>query len=178
MNDLEAWLNQLSDLQLPRWDQLPTLDLYMDQVLEYVNTFVQTSLSEDSKVVTAAMINNYVKQKLLPAPHKKKYSRSHLAYIIVISVLKEVLALQDIEKGIRMQKSRYGTEQAFNHFVDQLELTVKVLSQAIVDPTTVQLNILSFEDNLTVEMALVSYVSQKITLYLLHHTDASEEEHD
>ena len=111
--ELNAWAEELSAVHLPRWDELPSLNLYMDQVLEYINEtlsflIVQSpdpsnhSKGED-KHLTSAMINNYVKQKLIPKPEKKRYQRRHIACLIVYVLLKQVLPLTDIQKGIYLQ---------------------------------------------------------------------------
>ena len=59
----------------PKWSELPTIDLYLDQVLLYVNQLDSSSIVDDDKGLTAAMINNYVKNGHLDKPIKKKYSR-------------------------------------------------------------------------------------------------------
>lgn len=111
--ELNAWAEELSVVHLPRWDELPSINLYMDQVLEYINDtlsflIVQDHTSDekaksDDKFLTSAMINNYVKQKLIPKPEKKRYQRKHIACLIVYVLLKQVLPLTDIQKGIYLQ---------------------------------------------------------------------------
>ena len=46
----------------PKWAELPNLDLYLDQVLLYVNQLDSSSIVDDDKGLTSAMINNYVKK--------------------------------------------------------------------------------------------------------------------
>lgn len=111
--ELNAWAEELSAVHLPRWDELPSLNLYMDQVLEYINETLSFLMVQppdpnnhskgDDKLLTSAMINNYVKQKLIPKPEKKRYQRRHIACLIVYVLLKQVLPLTDIQKGIYLQ---------------------------------------------------------------------------
>ena len=85
---------------LPSWDELPDIDLYMDQVIEIVNKYfsnIELFYGEHNEI-TRPMINNYVKLNIMPAPIKKKYSRLHLVYIIVICTLKQSLNMNTIQK--------------------------------------------------------------------------------
>ncbi len=96
--DAAAWAGQGQGLSLPSWDQLPAIPLYMDQVLLYLSdqlAFFQRQ--EDTPLLTSSMINNYVKNGVLPHPEKKKYSRGHLAALVVVGALKQVLSIQDIK---------------------------------------------------------------------------------
>lgn len=82
---------------LPRWSELPDIELYMDQVISQLNKYLTPMLGErGGPAVTASMINNYVKQQLLPAPNKKRYARIHLAHLVAICLLKQVLSIPDI----------------------------------------------------------------------------------
>ncbi|MBF5067431.1 DUF1836 domain-containing protein, partial [Salmonella enterica subsp. enterica serovar Istanbul] len=80
---------------------LPQFDLYMDQVIQYVNDIV-TPLGFGE--ITSTMVNNYVKKGVIKAPVKKKYRPKQLANILVIAMLKLVFALNAIAKGIRFAK--------------------------------------------------------------------------
>lgn len=101
----------------PKWSELPTIDLYLDQVLLYVNQLDSSSIVDDDKGLTAAMINNYVKNGHLDKPIKKKYSRRQLARLIVITCLKNVFAIQEISKTIS-SLTKYGDSEAmYDNFV-------------------------------------------------------------
>lgn len=69
---LRAWAEDLKELRLPRWEELPELELYMDQVITLVDRYL-SPLMEDEKhqLLSSAMVNNYVKHKLVPPPVKK-----------------------------------------------------------------------------------------------------------
>ncbi|KXT73720.1 hypothetical protein SGODD07_00378 [Streptococcus gordonii] len=58
-------------ISFPLWQELPDLDLYLDQVLLYVNSVNQKAFPGQEKVLTAAMINNYVKHAHIQKPIKK-----------------------------------------------------------------------------------------------------------
>ena len=101
----------------PKWSELPTIDLYLDQVLLYVNQLDSSSIVDDDKGLTAAMINNYVKNVHLNKPIKKKYSRRQLARLIVITCLKNVFAIQEISKTISSLTKDGDSEAMYDNFV-------------------------------------------------------------
>ncbi len=76
-----------------RWEDIPDIDLYMDQVLSYMPR--QHPGLELNENLTSAMINNYIKKGLLPRAKGKKYSREHIAYLTAICLLKQVLSVTD-----------------------------------------------------------------------------------
>ena len=89
--DLMSWSDSLMEFHLPRWEELPNFDLYMDQVITLIEGYLYILSDGKENVLTSAMINNYVKQKLVPKAEKKRYNRMHMAYLIAITVLKQVL---------------------------------------------------------------------------------------
>ena len=72
MNEYTAWREGLKKLNIPKWDDLPNIELYMDQVVAYVNTVLEPL---PMPPITPAMVNNYVKKQVLMAPKKKKYPK-------------------------------------------------------------------------------------------------------
>lgn len=108
----------------PRWDELPSLPLYMDQVTLVLEETLRPLFQEKDPILTPAMINNYVKQKIMPAPHKKKYRREHMAALMVISLLKRVLSMPEIGSIIAMMTAESATSQTYNNFCAELERTL------------------------------------------------------
>ena len=92
---LTVWLEELEKFDLPDWESLPQLDLYMDQVILLLNRYLSPIVGEE-KYVTASIINNYVRMKVMPPPVKKRYARMHLAYLIIICTLKQSLSISSI----------------------------------------------------------------------------------
>jgi hypothetical protein len=102
LENLEKVNNHLEEHPLPEWDELPEFELYMDQVIMLLGQYLKlyTTENPEDKFITAPMINNYVKLKIMPAPIKKKYNRVHLAYLIIICSLKQTLSMATIQKII------------------------------------------------------------------------------
>ncbi len=105
--------------KLPYWDELPEIDLYMDQVIALMEKYLSFHKTEDdTKIITNSMINNYVKLGIMPAPVKKKYSREHIAYLIIICSLKQALPISNIKDLIEIRVKRTSIEETLNFFSD------------------------------------------------------------
>lgn len=111
----------MPSIKLPRWEELPSIDLYKEQVLELLEVYLQPL---GIRPITSSMINNYTKLNLIPAPIKKKYSRKHLAHIFIIALLKDVFEISEIVRGINLEKGLLGHDIAYNIFIQEIEDSV------------------------------------------------------
>lgn len=112
--------NLETKILFPRWDELPDLDLYLDQVLLYVNNVCKPAFTASDKGLTASMINNYVKHAYLDKPLNKKYNRQQVARLIAITSLKTVFSIQDIAATLDMLNAQTQSEKLYNDFVDYM----------------------------------------------------------
>ena len=93
-NLLKSILANISDISYVKPEDIPNIDLYMDQVTTFMDSHLQSSKRyEDDKVLTKTMINNYAKNNLLPPPVKKKYSKEHVLVMIFIYYFKNILSI-------------------------------------------------------------------------------------
>ncbi|WP_156009376.1 DUF1836 domain-containing protein [Streptococcus ruminantium] len=106
---------------LPYWHELPDLDLYLDQVLMYVNQATKAPYCLEQKALTAAMINNYVKHKQIEKPIKKKYKKHQLARLIALTILKNVFSIQEISQTLKMLLLSSDSATLYNHFIDCMQ---------------------------------------------------------
>ena len=96
LQDLFAYLDRQTHVQP---EEIPNIDLYMDQVTTFMEEHLKnTRRYEEDKVLTKTMINNYAKNNLLPPPVKKKYSKEHMLMLIFIYYFKSLLSFRDIEE--------------------------------------------------------------------------------
>lgn len=96
LESLFEFLNQQTHVKP---EEIPGIDLYMDQVTTFMEEHLKnTKRYPEDKVLTKTMINNYAKNNLLPPPVKKKYSKNHLLMLIFIYYFKNVLSFHDIEQ--------------------------------------------------------------------------------
>lgn len=166
MDELQEWLDKVEDYRLPRFEDLPELDLYRDQLLTLVDKYIGPIWLDDGPVVTTSMVNNYVKNGLLPHPEKKRYTREHLAYLIAITFLKQVVSINDIQDGLEIQtKLNGGIAKAYDFFCDKQEIALKMLNHREEG------QILSEKDQssayLLVEMVTIAFATKLITKKIL-----------
>ncbi len=110
---------KLASHKLPRWESFPDIELYMDQVvavMEKALSLYNKVGEEESKLITPSIINNYVKLKVIPAPNKKKYNREHLAYLVMICILKQTLAISSVVKIIESNLESKTISELYNEF--------------------------------------------------------------
>lgn len=87
-----------------QWEQIPDLGLYMDQVITFITRVYEPLYGDTTKsYLSAPMINNYVKNKLIPRPTGKKYSRLQIALLVMIVALKRVCMMEDIREMLRVE---------------------------------------------------------------------------
>ena len=105
---LNSILESISRIDYVKADEIPNIDLYMDQVTTFMNDHMKSSKRyEDDKILTKTMINNYAKNNLLPPPEKKKYSGDHLLLLTFIYYLKSMLSMADIEILLKPVRTQY-----------------------------------------------------------------------
>ncbi len=110
----------------PRWNELPDIELYMDQVVSLIDKHTAVfAENEEEKIITRTMINNYVKQKKIAPPKNKKYTRNHLAYFLVVGLLKKFMSLSEIAQGILIIRSQHNIERAYDLFCEGFENSIK-----------------------------------------------------
>ncbi len=115
---LRRWEKYIDTFRLPAWENIPNFGLYMEQVLlllrDYFN-YIPPELVED-ELITAAAINNYVRKKIMPEPIKKKYYRIHIAYLIMICLLKQSLSITMIRKFMPIGMSEEEARSRYDHY--------------------------------------------------------------
>lgn len=109
-----------SNFSYPKWEDIPNIDLYLDQVLLYVNQVCAPVSPDKEKGLTASMVNNYVKHGYLTKPDKKKYQRKQIARLIAITTLKSVFSIQEIAQTLNTLQTQASSDQLYDAFVDYM----------------------------------------------------------
>lgn len=101
-------LDHISGMDYIKPEDLPNIDLYMDQVTTFMeDQLASTKRHEDDKILTKTMINNYAKNDLLPPPVKKKYSKEHVLLLIFIYYYKGIIPMNEIQTLLKPLTDRY-----------------------------------------------------------------------
>ena len=117
---LRRWEKYIDQFRLPSWDNIPDIGLYMEQVLlllrDYFN-YIPPELVEE-ELITGPAINNYVRKKIMPEPLKKKYYRMHIAYLIMICLLKQTLSIPMIQRFMPFGLTEEEARERYNHYAE------------------------------------------------------------
>ena len=105
---LRSILDSLQQIDYVKPEDVPNIDLYMDQVTTFMDSQLAASKRhDDDKILTKTMINNYAKNDLLPPPVKKKYSKEHVLVLIFIYYYKGIIPMNEIQTLLKPLTDRY-----------------------------------------------------------------------
>ncbi len=114
---IELMIQSIDKLDYIKLDDIPEIDLYMDQVTTLMEHKLKTTARnpKEDKILTKTMINNYAKNKLLPSPEKKKYSKDHILILIFIYYFKGFLSISDIQSLLTpLTEESFGESSTIN----------------------------------------------------------------
>lgn len=143
----------MNEFHMPRWNELPNIDLYLDQVVNLINSTLSPYIflnndkkKENIQVLTKTMINNYVKNDLIEAPEKKLYSKIQLAKLFVICILKQVYSMQDIKILISIALEKTTAPEKYDTFCELFEkaLVCTFNQEEFIDNNTDNSNLLRY----------------------------------
>lgn len=141
-NLLNSILESFERIEYIKTEDIPNIDLYMDQVTTLMDNRLRASTRNpgDDKILTKTMINNYTKNDLLPPPIKKKYSKEHVLMLIFIYYYKNVLSINDIQTLLGPLTDRYysgkskiSLEDIYNEVFSMEEDFIEVLKQDVIE---------------------------------------------
>lgn len=159
----------LVDFRMPRFDDLPTVGLYRDQVIGIVEqTLSPLGTCIDGELLTPSMVNNYVKAGLIAAPVKKLYNREHVARLLVICIFKQVLSIQAIATLFKIQRVSYMVDVAFDYVAVELENAVRSAFSIDATPQPDSATHVTRE-SLLVRNAVTAFAAKAYLLGYLHY---------
>ena len=169
---LRIWEEQLRSYDLPEWDNLPELELYMDQVVLLLSRYLAFfSQGEEEKIITPSIVNNYVRMKVMPPPAKKRYGRTHIAYLLMICTLKQSLSIAAIQKLLPLELDEAQVRTLYTHFVAVYRAAASHFFQILQEAPAGGPE----QDVLPTDMAILSCLSKSLTDYLLKDSGGRKE---
>ena len=152
------------------WEELPDIALYMDQLISYMPR--QLIRFDQGAPLTSAMVNNYIKDGLVPRAEGKRYGPVHLGYLTAVCALKKVLPVRDI--GVLLsagQASGKDSQALYGYFCGALDRALADTAQAI-DPDAQPSDLA----RMALDLALRSYASQLACARILDILQPQEEQ--
>ena len=156
--DLILWSDTLQDFHLPRWEELPNFDLYLDQVITLIEGYLQNLFDEENDTIL----------KLIPKAEKKRYNRMHIAYLIAITILQQVLTISEVKQGIEYQAGINGLNEAFNLFCEEQEAAIKAVADHLKNQDSTFLLEGITVQNTAIKMATMSFAGKLVAEKILH----------
>ena len=152
MEELAELKRQLMERRPDGWDDLPDIPLYMDQVVSYLSR--QLFSYGEGDALTSAMINNYMKDGLLERAHGKKYDQVHLAYLIAITAMKQVMSVREMKVLTTVGREQGEPDKQYGYFCRYLD---EALSDTVrhIDENTSDHDL----PKLVLDLALRSYAN-------------------
>ena len=169
MDELQDLKSRMEQERPAPWEDLPDLALYMDQLISYMPW--QLIHFDDTAPLTPAMVNNYIKDGLVPRAEGKRYGPVHLGYLTAVVALKQVLSVRDI--GALMGAGRAlekGPPEQYAYFRGALDHALTDTAQAI-DPKADQSDLV----RIALDFAVRSYANQLACQRILHILQPQEE---
>ena len=127
---MEEAVRRVEEFRMPRYDSLPRISLYLEQVIDQVVMILEPVFGDNrDSWITRTMVGNYVKQGLLPRPQGKRYGREHVAYLVYISIVKQVLSMEEILRLLEIQRAAYPVQLAYDYLCSEFENSLRTVFQ-------------------------------------------------
>ena len=171
MDELKELKERLSQERPAQWRDLPDIGLYMDQVVSYMPR--QLIHFDDGEALTSAMVNNYIKDGLVPRAEGKRYGPVHLGYLTAVCALKKVLSVRDI--GVLLaagQSTGKNSQELYDYFCRALDRALTETAQSLEEDA-------QREDlaRIALDLALRSYAAQLACARILDILQPPDEPH-
>ncbi|EJF01460.1 DUF1836 domain-containing protein [Liquorilactobacillus mali] len=161
-NEFEKWLTDFSKERLPLWNEFPDFDLYMDQLVNLGNRYLENLI--DTKI-TASMINSYVKKGLMERPSKKKYTTTNVAELVVISLLKSIFPLETIRSGIKQSIKDVSVTDSYDYFANLFNRAlsrVSLTNSPQVNSLPLNENMIQLTEQFAVHAIIYKMIGEKL----------------
>jgi len=131
------WVTEMENYRMPNWNDLPDIDLYMDQVTQlFEGAYAAGKRNQEDKILTKTMINNYAKDNLLFPIKNKRYTKEHIMFIQFIYQLKASLSIRDTKTVLEklnqsVKEESIDIDQIYDQYVLLMEKQVDDFVQSL-----------------------------------------------
>lgn len=188
---LTRWERAVEGFALPKWENIPDIGLYMDQVIVLLSQYLglifpdnrqedDSEESSEAKIFSAAAVNNYVRLKIMPAPEKRKYYRVHIAYLIMIFTLKQAVSINIVKEMLPGKMPEEGVKAFYSDYIEKHHAATVLFTKIVRECASDVLNPDKTGENLVarfvMQEALIAGFSRVLTEKLVSLKDKSTEE--
>ena len=133
MDELQNLKARMEQERPARWEDLPDIALYMDQLISYMPR--QLIRFDGGNALTPAMVNNYIKDGLVERANGKKYGQEHLAYLTAISALKQVMSVREMKVLTTVGREMRSPDRQYEYFCNYLDQAMADAAEHIDEDT-------------------------------------------
>jgi len=130
MSYVKAKAEEISKNNLVTYEDLPQYDLFLSQVIDYLNDKFQ------GEQYTNNIVQNYIKSEVISKPEdgkKRGYTKVHLAQLALLSYMRPILTSDEIKKVFRLAFNEINDrsddilswEKAYKIFSEMLQESFK-----------------------------------------------------
>ena len=131
MDKLREFKDKMATVRPEDWNNIPDIDLYMDQVISYMQRQHLGLELDGDETLTSAMINNYIKNGLLPRAKGKRYDREHIGYLTAICLLKQVLTVNETGILLNKEMENQGIEEFYDGYKELIGNVYEIVAESI-----------------------------------------------
>lgn len=167
-NELYAWAKEYREFDLTAWERLPDIELYMDQVISYLDRMLHLQERCDgAPLLTASMVNNYVKGGYIPRPNQKRYSRAHIAALYILCSAKQNLSVPDAAALLSLLQKSCTIDCLYTLFGErQREIAEELTELLTKDEALSSDELLNFALDLTLRASAENLMAERILDHL------------
>lgn len=171
-NKLAEWAKEYRDFDLTAWERLPDLELYMDQLINYLGRMLKLQeKGENAPLLTASMVNNYVKAGYVERPRHKKYNKEHIAALYMLCSVKQNLSVPDASLLLTMLSEYCPISQIYTVFGERQrelaeELTAPILEGDLGDAEKGSELLLNMALDLTLRATAERLLAERLLAHL------------
>lgn len=152
MEELKLLQEKLAQERPMAWEELPDIALYMDQVISYMPR--QMLRFDEDDQITSAMVNNYIKDGVVPRADGKRYGRAHIGFLTAVCMMKRVLSVREIGTLFRAVPEGSDPQQLYGYFTSELDTALNKTAQSMETAEDIS------PARLALALALRSYADQ------------------
>lgn len=179
-DELKDWCEKLSSFNVGKWEEWPDIDLYMDQVISYLDKYMSYfRIYDDEKMITPSIINNNTKEGVLPKPVKKKYPRTLLSTLLIFCINRQVLSGQELSTMLGELTKSEDFSQIHKDFGEILESQLKrTVEQTKADTNNFEIYNRRQLAFVAMKLSLEAFSSGIIARKILSELEPSDEQKD
>ncbi|EKB53530.1 DUF1836 domain-containing protein [Facklamia hominis] len=173
-------MERIRHFSCPLWEAIPDQGLFNQEVVTHIQSVLEPIRIEEP-IITSTMIQNYSKWHLIPRLTGRKYRRDQLAVLLILSIYKQVLRMDQVKQGMNLQLNKMAIQSAYNIFARSLNSAIQDCFKQVGNPAGLSIEGMAFsKDTEGVELVSRAYAFKLLATLIINSGGYQElgENHD